>query len=70
MSTAQLRQMLEKDGTKWNDFREEIRDQMMIARVREREVDAKINVTQGEVDNFLANQPVSARVKKFIWRTS
>ena len=56
MSTAQLRQMLEKDGTKWNDFREEIRDQMMIARVREREVDAKINVTQGEVDNFLANQ--------------
>ncbi len=56
MSTAQLRQTVEKDGMKWNDFREEIRDQMMIARIREREVDAKINVTPGEVDNFLANQ--------------
>ena len=56
MSTAQLRSTVEKDGMKWSDFREEIRDQMMIARIREREVDAKINVTPGEVDNFLANQ--------------
>ena len=56
MSTAQLRSTVEKDGMKWGDFREEIRDQMMIARIREREVDAKINVTPGEVDNFLANQ--------------
>lgn len=56
VSTAQMRQTVERDGMKWNDFREEIRDQMMIARIREREVDAKINVTPGEVDNFLANQ--------------
>lgn len=60
MSVAQLRQTVEKDGIKWNDFREEIRDQMMIARIREREVDAKINVTPGEVDNFLANQSTTA----------
>ena len=60
MSTAQLRQTVEKDGIKWHDFREEIRDQMMIARIREREVDAKINVTPGEVDNFLANQSTTA----------
>ena len=32
---------------------------MMVARIREREVDAKIVVTPGEVDNFLANQSVS-----------
>ena len=56
VSTAQMRQTVEKDGMKWNDFREEIRDQMMIARIREREVDAKINISPGEVDNFLANQ--------------
>lgn len=56
MSTQQMRLMVEKDGIAWPDFREEIRSQMMIARVREREVDAKINVTPGEVDNFLANQ--------------
>lgn len=59
MSTNQLRQVIEKDGMTWTDFREGIRDQMMVARIREREVDAKIVVTPGEVDNFLANQSVS-----------
>lgn len=56
MSTNQLRVVVEKDGMTWTDFREGIRDQMMVARIREREVDAKINITPGEVDNFLANQ--------------
>jgi len=56
MSTNQLRQVVEKDGMTWTDFREGIRDQIMVARIREREVDAKIMVTPGEVDNFLANQ--------------
>jgi peptidyl-prolyl cis-trans isomerase SurA len=56
MSSNQLRQVVERDGMTWTDFREGIRDQMMVARIREREVDAKIMVTPGEVDNFLANQ--------------
>ena len=56
MTPQQMRQTGEKDGVTWPEFREEIRNQMMIARVREREVDAKINVSPGEVDNFLANQ--------------
>ncbi|MEN9880756.1 MAG: chaperone SurA [Pseudomonadota bacterium] len=58
MSSNQLRQVIEKDGMTWTDFREGIRDQMMVARIREREVDAKIVVTPGEVDNFLANQSI------------
>lgn len=56
MTPQQMRQTVEKDGVAWPDFREEIRSQMMIARVREREVDARVNVSPGEVDNFLANQ--------------
>mgnify|MGYP000382587216 FL=1 len=56
MTPQQMRQVVEKDGIAWPDFREEIRSQMMIARVREREVDARVNVSPGEVDNFLANQ--------------
>jgi peptidyl-prolyl cis-trans isomerase SurA len=56
MTPQQMRQTVEKDGIVWPDFREEIRSQMMIARVREREVDARVNVSPGEVDNFLANQ--------------
>ncbi|WVH09201.1 MAG: Periplasmic chaperone and peptidyl-prolyl cis-trans isomerase of outer membrane proteins SurA [Fluviibacter phosphoraccumulans EoVTN8] len=56
MTPQQMHQTVEKDGIAWPDFREEIRSQMMIARVREREVDARVNVSPGEVDNFLANQ--------------
>ena len=59
MTPQQMRQTVEKDGITWPEFREEIRNQMMIARVREREVDARVSVTPGEVDNFLANQSVS-----------
>ncbi len=39
MSLAQFRQVLEKDGVPFVKFREEIREEMTIARVREREVE-------------------------------
>lgn len=54
MSLAQLREALQKDGIAFPKFREEIRDEMTIARVREREVENKINISEGEIDNYLA----------------
>lgn len=53
LSLAQFRQMLEKDGIVFAKFREEIRDEMTIARVREREVENKIVISEGEIDNYL-----------------
>jgi peptidyl-prolyl cis-trans isomerase SurA len=46
---------LEKEGTSYDAFREQVRDEMTIARLREREVDSKVLVTDAEIDNFLAN---------------
>ena len=55
MSLAQFRDALQKDGIQFTSFREEIRDEMTIARLREREVNEKITISEGEVDNYLAS---------------
>ena len=55
LSLAQLREALQKDGITFAKFREEIRQEMTIARVREREVENKIAISEGEIDNYLAD---------------
>ena len=59
LSQADFRAALEKDGINWAKFREEVREEILISRLREREVDNKITVSEGEIDNYLAN-PVLA----------
>ena len=59
MSLGQFRAALEKDGIAFASFREEIRAEMTIARVREREVDSKIFISDGEIDNYLAGLSTS-----------
>ena len=54
ISVAALRDTLEKDGVNFNKFREEVRGQIVMVRLREREVDNKIQITESEVDNFLS----------------
>ena len=56
LTQAQFRQALEKDGVQYSKFREEIRGEMTMARLREREVDSKLVISDGEIDNYLANQ--------------
>lgn len=55
MSLTQFREALQKDGIVFVKFREEIREEMAIARVREREVENKIVISEGEIDNYLAD---------------
>ncbi len=54
MVTAQLRAALEKDGIPYARWREDIRGEIIMARLREREVTDKIVVTDSEIDNLLA----------------
>lgn len=56
MSLTQFRQALEKDGIRFAKFREEIREEMTVARLREREVDNRLVISDAEVDNFIAAQ--------------
>ena len=58
MNLAQFRQAVEKDGIAYARFREEIRDEITVTRLREREVDSKLVISDSEIDNFLANQQV------------
>jgi peptidyl-prolyl cis-trans isomerase SurA len=60
MSLGQFRQALEKDGIAFAKFREEIREEMTISRVREREVENKIVISEGEIDNYLAGESTQA----------
>lgn len=60
MNLAQFRQALEKDGLQYSKFREDIREEMTIARLREREVDSRLVISEGEIDNYLATQSVTA----------
>ena len=53
ISLAQMRETLEKDGVGFAKFREDIRDEIVMSRLREREVDNRINVSDSEVDNLL-----------------
>lgn len=54
MSLVEFRHALEQDGVAWSKFRNDIRDEMTISRLREREVDSRINISDAEIDNYLA----------------
>ena len=56
LSVEEFKTLLEKDGLSIRKFREDIRSEISIARLREREVDNKLNVSEGEVDNYLTTQ--------------
>jgi peptidyl-prolyl cis-trans isomerase SurA len=55
MTPDGFRKALEAEGNDFNAFREQIRTEMTIARLKEREVDNRLVITDAEIDNFLAN---------------
>jgi peptidyl-prolyl cis-trans isomerase SurA len=50
----EFRKVLEREGVPYANYREDIRRQIIVQRVREREVDSKVTVSDAEVDNYLA----------------
>jgi peptidyl-prolyl cis-trans isomerase SurA len=54
LSPDQFRKVLEKENIPYANYREDIRRQVVMQRLRDREVDSKILVTDAEVDNYLA----------------
>jgi peptidyl-prolyl cis-trans isomerase SurA len=55
-SLAEFRAKLEADGVDFMKFREEIRGEIISTRLREREIESKLVISDGEVDNYLANK--------------
>ena len=56
MSLNEFREILEGDGYGYETFRKDIRDEILISRLQQRQVDNRIIVTDREIDNFLSNQ--------------
>ena len=55
-SVAQLRQRIESDGLSFATFRQEVASELTISRLRERQVDARVQVSEAEIDAFIAEQ--------------
>jgi len=53
MTMPQLRERLRQEGIPFAKFRENIRDQIMVERVREREVVSRIRITDAEIDELI-----------------
>jgi len=56
MNIEQLRMALEQDGLSFSAAREQIRREMIISRVRQRRVADRIDVTNQEVQRFMASE--------------
>ncbi|HZO03118.1 MAG TPA: peptidylprolyl isomerase [Burkholderiales bacterium] len=54
MSLADFRRALERDNVPFQAWREELREQILMNRLREREVDDRVQVSDTEIDLFLA----------------
>jgi peptidyl-prolyl cis-trans isomerase SurA len=61
LSTMQMRAALDKDGVPYEKFREDIRSEITLSRLREREVAQKIVITESEIDNFIQAQQTQGR---------
>ena len=53
MTLADFRRALERDNVPFDAWREDLREQIILSRLREREVDDKIQVSDTEIDLFL-----------------
>jgi peptidyl-prolyl cis-trans isomerase SurA len=56
MTPVALRETIERDGVGFDRFREDVRAEMLVARLREREVDSRIMVGDSEIQSFLRSQ--------------
>jgi peptidyl-prolyl cis-trans isomerase SurA len=59
MDVPAFKKALLEDGIQYRKFREDIRNEITLARLREREVDNRINTTESEIDSFISMQGAS-----------
>lgn len=56
LTLTEFSEALAKDGVSMRKFRSDIRNEITVARLREREVDSRVNVSESEIDNYLTSQ--------------
>lgn len=56
LSPAEFKAKLEKEGMSFNRYKEDLRKEVIAARLREREVDARVRVSEPEIDSYIAEK--------------
>ncbi|MHB1249114.1 MAG: peptidylprolyl isomerase [Polaromonas sp.] len=56
LSLEELRRRLKADGIDYNQFRSELRDELLVTRLRQREIEPRVKVTEQDIDQFLRAQ--------------
>ncbi|HEY9101253.1 peptidylprolyl isomerase [Chitinimonas sp.] len=64
MTVPQFKIALEREGTSYSSFRDQIRQDMLMQRLREREVDSRVFVTDAEIDQYLSANKDQDRAEK------
>ena len=59
LALAEFRRALERDGVDFERFRAELRQQILLSRLREREVDDRVQVSETEIDAYLEEYQAS-----------
>jgi peptidyl-prolyl cis-trans isomerase SurA len=56
VTMVQMREQLAREGVDYARFRKNVREQMLVEKVRDREVQSRIRITDADVEAFLAKQ--------------
>ena len=56
VSREELRRRVTAEGMSWSEFRNDLRNQLLLTRLREREVNARVRISDVEVEQFLRDQ--------------
>jgi peptidyl-prolyl cis-trans isomerase SurA len=65
LTVDQLRTALEQDGVNFDRFRENIRNEILLARTRERQVDNRLTVSDAEIEGYLQTQSAQGKDEEF-----
>ncbi len=56
ITVDELRRRLRADGIAFSQFQSDLRDELLVSRLRQREIEPKANVSEQEIDQFLREQ--------------
>jgi len=59
IDVAELRRRVARDGMSLTQFRDQLSDQILMQRLRERDVDSRVRVTEQDIDQVLREQPAA-----------
>lgn len=65
LSVAQLKEQLEQDNMSYSEYRTSLREEMIMQQLRQRAIYDRIAVSEQEVDDYLAQNPVGSENQEY-----